>query len=87
MLEVKDAASIPSKALASMFENATAFTGKFVIDMTSYASVPTIQSDTFDSYTKPPYGTLEIRVPASLYDTWKAATNWTTYASYIVPVS
>lgn len=87
MLEVKDIASIPSKALTKMFENATAFTGKLVIDMTSYASVPTIQSDTFDSYTKPANGTMEIRVPASLYDTWKNATNWTTLSSYIVPVS
>ena len=28
----------------------------------------------------------EIRVPAALYDAWKAATNWTTYASNIVAV-
>ena len=28
----------------------------------------------------------EIRVPAALYDQWKAATNWTTYASQIVAV-
>lgn len=28
----------------------------------------------------------EIRVPASLYDAWKAATNWTAYASHIVPM-
>lgn len=55
--------------------------------MTSYTSVPTIQSRTFSNRTKPPNGTLEIRVPASLYDTWKVATNWNTMASYLVPVS
>ena len=28
----------------------------------------------------------QIRVKASLYDTWKTASNWSTYADYIVPV-
>ena len=28
----------------------------------------------------------EIRVPAALADEWKAATNWATYADYIVGV-
>ena len=84
---INTATSIPNYVFYNVFDSNSPFTGTFIIDMTSYTSVPTIQSSTFSNRTKPPYGTLEIRVPASLYDTWKAATNWTTWASYIVPVS
>ena len=80
-------ADYPNYSLAAVFEGNTSFTGKFILDMTSYTTVPTIQSSTFNSYTKPSNGTLEIHVPASLYDTWKNATNWTAWSSYLVPVS
>ena len=80
-------ADYPNYSLGDVFRGNTSFTGKFIFDMTSYTTVPTIQSSTFNSNTKPANGTFEIRVPASLYDTWKNATNWTTWSSYIVPVS
>ena len=87
VLVIDGVASFGIKDLQDIFKDNTSFTGKFIIDMTSYTSVPTIQSSTINSYTKPANGTFEIRVPASLYDTWKVATNWTTWSSYIVPVS
>lgn len=83
---VSDAASIPGYVFYNIFDTNSPFTGTFIIDMTSYTSVPTIQSNTFNNDTKPPHGTLEIRVPASLYDTWKNTTNWNTWSSYLVPV-
>jgi hypothetical protein len=52
-------------------------------DFTRHTSVPTL------SYTNAFYNIAqdcEIRVPAALYDEWIAATNWATYASYIVAV-
>lgn len=50
-------------------------------DFTAYASVPTLES-THGFYNIP--STCEIRVPASLYNEWIAATNWSTYADNIV---
>lgn len=87
VLVLSGIANYPNYSLGSVFVNNTSFTGKFILDMTSYTTVPTIQSNTFNNNTKPANGTLEIHVPASLYDTWKNATNWTTWSSYIVPVS
>lgn len=51
-------------------------------DFTSLSAVPQLEADAF---TKLP-ATCEIRVPASLVDEWKAATNWSTYANQIVGV-
>lgn len=87
VLVLSGIADYPNYSLARVFEGNTSFTGKFILDMTSYTSVPTIQSSTFNNNTKPANGTLEIHVPASLYDTWKNATNWTTWSSYLVPIS
>ena len=87
VLVIDGVASFGSKDLQDIFKNNNSFTGKFIIDMTSYTSVPTIQSSTINSNTMPANGTFEILVPASLYDTWKVATNWTTWSSYIMPVS
>lgn len=53
------------------------------IDCTACTSVPTLSST---DAIKPRTIVLRIRVPASLYDEWKAATNWSTYAAYIVAV-
>ena len=56
-----------------------------VYDFSECESVPA-----FDSYYGNDYGIWEfgtepvIKVPASLYEEWKAATNWTLYADYIV---
>ena len=52
-------------------------------DFTALSAVPTL-SDT-KSFTGIA-ADCEIRVPASLADEWKAATNWATYADYIVGV-
>lgn len=57
-------------------------TGVAFYDFTSHTTVPTIQSTTFKSIPSD----CQIRVPASLYDKWKSATNWSSLAKYIVAV-
>ena len=54
-----------------------------VYDFSRYTMVPTLAA-TNAFYSIPP--DCEIRVPAALMDEWKAATNWSTYADYIVGV-
>ena len=56
-----------------------------VYDFTSHTSVPSLSNK--NSFTGIP-ADCEIRVPASLYDAWKSATNWSTSSivSHIVPV-
>ena len=50
-------------------------------DFTKHTSVPTLSNtNAFDGIA----ADCEIRVPASLYDEWIAATNWSKYANYIV---
>ena len=52
-------------------------------DFTKYTTVPTLSNaNAFSNIAND----CEIRVPAALYDEWIAATNWTTYASYITSV-
>ena len=50
-------------------------------DFTACTTVPTLASTT--AFTGIP-ADCQIRVPAALVDAWKAATNWSTYADYIV---
>ena len=52
-------------------------------DFTDYTSVPTLANT--NAFTNISVD-CQIRVPASLVDEWKAATNWSTYANYIVGV-
>ena len=53
------------------------------VDFSSHISVPTLSNtNAFTGIAED----CEIRVPAALYDEWKAATNWSTYASKIVAV-
>ena len=52
-------------------------------DFTAYTTVPTLERTT--AFNGIP-ADCQIRVPASLVDAWKAATNWSTYASHIVGV-
>lgn len=52
-------------------------------DFTSHTAIPTLAYTTAFSGLS---SDCEIRVPAALYDEWIAATNWTAYAAYIVPV-
>ena len=54
-----------------------------IYDFTACTAVPTLRS--IDVFSKIPT-TCQIKVPASLYDEWIAATNWSTYADYIVAV-
>ena len=52
-------------------------------DFTRHTAVPTLSNtDAFTGIADD----CEIRVPAALADEWKAATNWATYADYIVGV-
>jgi hypothetical protein len=52
-------------------------------DFSKHTAVPTLAAT--NSLNKIP-ADCEIRVPAALVDEWKAATNWSTYADYIVGV-
>ena len=52
------------------------------VDLTNCTAVPTLGSSNFASHATD----FEIRVPAALYDSFCAASNWSTYASYIVAV-
>lgn len=54
--------------------------GMICFDFTTCTAVPTLNSNTAFSGVM---DDCEIRVPASLYDEWIAATNWATYADYI----
>ena len=68
--------SIGSSAFSSCY-------GIRVYDFTKHTFVPTLSNTNALSGIA---DDCEIRVPSSLYDEWIAATNWATYASYIVAV-
>jgi len=53
-------------------------------DFSKHQSIPTATSSTFTSTTT---SSLKIIVPDALYETWKARSGWSTYASYIVKAS
>ena len=58
-------------------------TGVRYYDITQHTTIPTLSStDAFNGIA----ADCEIRVPVALADEWKAATNWATYADYIVGV-
>lgn len=52
-----------------------------ILDFSSHTSVPTLSGTNAFQYTASDF---KIIVPYELYDEWIAATNWSTYASYIV---
>lgn len=63
-----------------------AFSGNYslrILDLTSCKSIPTLSSANGIPVNN---DSLQILVPASLYDTWIAATNWSARAKYIVAV-
>lgn len=71
-----DIASIPAQVFQRCYPL------RFV-DLTHCTAVPTLANvNAFDST----HAQLEIRVPASLADAWKAATNWSSLADHIVGV-
>ena len=61
------------------------FSCKFMkyYDFTDHTSIPALSNS--NAFNEIP-SDCEIRVPAALVDEWKAATNWSTYASQIVGV-
>ncbi|MGM9763496.1 MAG: leucine-rich repeat domain-containing protein [Candidatus Cryptobacteroides sp.] len=65
---------------SSMFQNCY---GVKYYDFTHHTAVPTLSNTSAFSGIA---ADCEIRVPAALVDEWKAATNWATYADYIVGV-
>lgn len=71
-----DIASIPAQVFLRCY------TLRFV-DFTHCTAVPTLANVNAFNETHPQ---LEIRVPASLADAWKAATNWSSLADHIVGV-
>ena len=71
-----DIASIPAQVFQRCYPL------RFV-DFTHCTAVPTLANvNAFDQT----HAQLEIRVPASLADAWKAATNWSSLADHIVGV-
>lgn len=57
--------------------------GMAIYDFTSHTFVPTLSNT--NAFKNIP-SDCKIKVPAALYDEWIIATNWATYASYIVAV-
>lgn len=55
-------------------------------DFTQLSSIPTLSSQNALGAVRTLLPDCEIRVPASLAEQWKAATNWTVYADHIVGV-
>ena len=66
---------------SSSFSNTNSTT--VLYDFSKHTSVPTLSSTNVFTGIKP---ICKILVPLSLEATWKAATNWSTYANYIVGV-
>ena len=58
-------------------------TGLIEIDFSTHKNVPTLASTSAFKNTHP---SLVIKVPSTLLDEWKAATNWSTYADKIMGV-
>lgn len=92
--EIKDAAFRQCVSLTKLIfpSGLTSIAGSYVFfanegmaiyDFSACTTVPTLANST--SFQSIP-ADCRILVPAALYDTWKAASNWSNYASYIVAV-
>lgn len=65
----------------------SAFSGAYYLnhlDFSQHTHIPTLGANAIESS---PTGEFEIIVPDNLYDSWKSATNWSTYAKHIVKKS
>ena len=75
--------TIPNSVTSIGSEAFYACNGVAFYDFSNHTSVPTLaNTSAFTGIA----ADCQIRVPASLVDEWKAATNWSTYADYIVGV-
>jgi len=71
--------------------NSTGFTALKIYFKPDRQTIPTLGTDAFKGTGLPGYnpekpGSGMIFVPAALYDEWKAAPNWSTWANYIAPL-
>ena len=73
--------SIPNN-VTSIGDNAFANCSASEYDFSQFSQVPTLGKNAFYGI----FSSTKILVPSSLYDTWVAATNWVTYANYMVSV-
>ena len=70
------------KICQGAFKVSNRFVSGRIFDFSECESVPVLENSDAFTYNNIPV----IRVPAALYDEWIAATNWSTYADYIVAV-
>ena len=73
--------SIPN-SVKSIGYDAFSYCFAFEYDFSQFSQVPTLGGSVFYGI----FSSTKILVPSALYDTWVAATNWVTYANYIVSV-
>ena len=73
--------SIPN-SVTSIGNGAFSYCHASEYDFSKFSKVPTLGKSAFKGI----LSSTKILVPSVLYDTWVAATNWTTYANYIVAV-
>ena len=73
--------SIPN-SVKSIGNNAFSYCHASEYDFSKFSKVPTLSASAFKGI----FSSTKILVPSALYDTWVAATNWVTYANYIVGV-
>ena len=73
--------SIPN-SVTNIGDNAFYFCSAYEYDFIKFSRVPSLGKEAFKGI----LSSTKILVPSSLYDTWVAATNWVTYANYMVPV-
>ena len=73
--------SLPN-SVTSIGDNAFENFSASEYDFSQFSQVPTLGNNAFYGI----FSSTKILVPSSLYDTWVAATNWVTYANYMVAV-
>ena len=73
--------SIPN-SVTGIGNNAFNYCHASEYDFSKFSKVPTLGTSAFKGI----FSSTKILVPSALYDTWVEATNWTTYANYIVAV-
>ena len=91
--KINDSAFYGCYSLASIFIpdrvtsiGSRAFSGCYGMryyDFSACTSIPTLSNK--DAFTDIP-SDCQMLIPAALYDEWKSATNWATYASYMIAV-